>query len=93
MATVRRSAAAAAELRLVLDVGDGDLAIDEVAGDEEFVDGASIVLAGRIRESRLEQATTILRGHGGVILTVVDERWARPSGATERHEDGRPAAS
>jgi hypothetical protein len=87
------AAAAAAELRRVLDIGDGDLAIEEVAGDQEFVDGATIVLAGRIRESRLDEVETVLRRHGGVILTVVPERWTRPTVDTQRHEDDTTAAS
>ena len=87
------AAAAAAELRRVLDIGDGDLAIEEVAGDQEFVDGATIVLAGRIRESRLDEVETVLRRHGGVILTVVPERWTRPTVDSRHHEDDPAAAS
>ena len=79
--------AAEAALRRVLDVGDGDLSIQEVAGDEEFVDGATVALAGRIRESRLKEVQTIVRGHGGFILTVVPERWATPSGPMRRAAD------
>ena len=81
------ASAAAAELRRVLDVGDQDLSIDEVGGTEEFVDGATFVLGGRIRESRLEEVQTILRRHGGVILTEVPERWVRSSDARRRHQD------
>jgi hypothetical protein len=66
---------AEAELRRVLDVGDRDLSMDDVGGTEEFVDGATVILGGRIRESRLEEVQTILRRHGGVILAAVPEPW------------------
>ena len=84
------ASAAAAELRRILDVGDDDLSIEEVGGDEEFVDGAVVVLAGRIRESKTEQVEAVLQGHGGVMLTAVPERWARTSLASRRSEDGTP---
>jgi hypothetical protein len=83
------ASSAAAELRRVLDVGDQDLSMDEVGGTEEFVDGATIVLGGRIRESRLEEVQTILRRHGGVILTEVPERWVKSSDARRRHQEDR----
>jgi hypothetical protein len=79
--------AAVAELRRVLDVGDQDLSIDEVGASEEFVDGATIVVGGRIRESRLQEVHKILRRHGGVILTEVPERWVRSSNERRRHAD------
>jgi hypothetical protein len=80
---------AAAELRRVLDVADRDLSIHEVGGTDEFVDGATVILGGRIRESRLEEVQTILRRHGGVILTEVPERWVRSSDARRRHQEDR----
>ena len=71
--------AAATELRLVLDVDEHDLEIQEVGGSPEFVDGFTAVLAGRIRERRLAQVHEILRRHGGEVLTEVPEAWARPA--------------
>ena len=71
--------AAATELRLVLDVDEHDLEIQEVGGSPEFVDGFTAVLAGRIRERRLGQVHEILRRHGGEVLTEVPEAWARPA--------------
>ena len=84
-----RASSAAAELRRVLDVDDQDLSIHEVGGTEEFVDGATVVLGGRIRESRLDEVQTILRRHGGVLLTEVPERWVRFSDARRRHREDR----
>jgi hypothetical protein len=68
---------AVAELRAVLDLGPGDLSVWGVAGDPEFVDGASVVLAGRIREYRLDVVQEIVARHRGVLLTTVPERWVR----------------
>ena len=72
---------AEAELRGVLDLGQGDLSVDDVGGDPEFVDGASVVLAGRIREYRLEVVHEIVERYRGVILTKVPERWVRQAGS------------
>jgi hypothetical protein len=71
---------AEAELRRHLDLGQGDLSIDDVAGDPEFVDGAAVVLGGRIREYRLDAVQEIVQRHRGVLLTTVPERWVRPGG-------------
>ena len=71
--------AAATELRLVLDVEEHDLEVQEIGGSPEFVDGYTAVLAGRIREPRLPQVHEIFRRHGGEVLTEVPEAWARPS--------------
>ena len=71
---------AEAELRGVLDLGPGDLSVDDVGGDPEFVDGASVVLAGRIREYRLDIVQEIFERHRGVLLTKVPERWVRQAG-------------
>jgi hypothetical protein len=71
--------AAATELRLVLDVGEHDIEIQEIGGSPEFVNGFSAVLAGRIRAPRLGQVHDILRRHGGEVLTEVPEAWARPA--------------
>jgi hypothetical protein len=68
---------AEAELRRILDLGEGDLSVDDVAGDPEFVDGAAVVLAGRIREYRLDVVQAIVERHRGVLLTTVPERWIR----------------
>lgn len=64
-------------MRRTLDLGEGDLAVDDVGGDEEFVDGAAVVLAGRIRESRLGAVEAVARRRGGVVLTSLPERRAR----------------
>jgi hypothetical protein len=77
--------AAEVDLRHTLDLAEGDLSLDEVGGDEEFVDGAVVVLAGRIREFRLEVVERIVKRHRGVVLTSVPERWARSQpGAGDR---------
>lgn len=77
--------AAEAELRGVLDLGQGDLSVDVVGGDPEFVDGSSVVMAGRIREYRLDAVEEIVERHHGVLLTNVPERWAREgAGASDR---------
>jgi hypothetical protein len=68
---------AEAELRAVLDLGPGDLSIRDVAGDPEFVDGASVVLGGRIREYRLDVVQDVIERNRGVLLTTVPERWVR----------------
>jgi hypothetical protein len=68
------------ELRGILDLAQGDLSVDDVAGDPEFVDGASVVLAGRIREYRLDIVQQIVERHRGVLLTKVPERWVRTGG-------------
>lgn len=68
---------AEAELRAVLDLGPGDLSIRDVAGDPEFVDGASVVLGGRIREYRLDLVQDVIERNRGVLLTTVPERWVR----------------
>jgi hypothetical protein len=61
-------------------VAQGDLSVDDVGGDPEFVDGASVVMAGRIREYRLDLVHEIVERHQGVLLTNVPERWVRQSG-------------
>jgi len=71
---------AEAELRSVLDLGPRDLSVDDIGGDPEFVDGASVVLAGRIREYRLDVVQEIVDRHQGVLLTKVPERWVRHGG-------------
>ncbi|MBA2380912.1 MAG: hypothetical protein H0V73_02270 [Chloroflexi bacterium] len=86
-----KASATAEELRRVLDVSDGDIAIHEVAGDEEFIDGAAVALAGRIREFRLADVKNTIRRHGGVILTEVPERWALPWQARATEGDRRHA--
>ena len=80
----RLAAEAEAELRGVLDLEQGDLSVNDVGGDPEFVDGASVVLAGRIREYRLDIVQDIVERHSGVLLTKVPERWVRQVGASDR---------
>ena len=67
--------AAETELREILDVGDDDLSIAEVGGDAHSVNGNMVVLAGRIREHRIAEATDVAAGYGGEVLTEVPETW------------------
>lgn len=80
----RLAVQAEAELRGVLDVGEEDLSVQSVAGDFEFIDGAVVVLGGRIREHRLDVVQEVVQRHRGVVLTSEPERWVRPTAAHDR---------
>jgi hypothetical protein len=64
-------AARARELLMhLLDLGDGDAAVGDLAGN-------GVVLAVRAREEKLPLVTEVLARHGGEPLVNVDERRTR----------------
>jgi len=71
--------AAVEELRQVLDVGVQDLAIHEIAGSPEFINGFKVGMGGRIRETRLADAVIVAERHGGRMLTDIPEAWVFPA--------------
>ena len=75
-----------AELSQLLDVEDGDLGLADVGGTPEFIDESAVVLAGRIREQRVDAAVEVVMRHGGEILTDIPEAWAYPSPAKPPEE-------
>jgi hypothetical protein len=73
--------AAEAELRSMLDVEGADIAVRDVGGSREFVNGYCVVLAGRIRATVVPEVEATFRRHGGGLLTDIPEAWTGTSPA------------
>ena len=65
------AAAAEADLRAVLDVGESDLSLADIGGSEASA-GLRAVLAARIRESRIPEVHAIVGRYGGTVLTEIE---------------------
>jgi len=62
---------------LVLDVGPDDVETAPLGGVDQPQD-AKYLLAGRFRESRLDEIRSIIEGDGGEIVADLDEVRTRP---------------
>ena len=77
------AAAVEAELREVLDLGDGDVRWHSLGGELGDEPDATL-LGGRFRPERLELVEDVIRHHGGEIVADVPETWTEPRRSAER---------
>jgi hypothetical protein len=68
---------AVSRLRSVLDVGPDDVGTAPLGGVDQPQD-AKYLLAGRFRESRLDEIRSIIEADGGEIVADLDELRTRP---------------
>ncbi len=68
---------AISRMRSRLDLGPGDVGMAPLGGADHPQE-AKVLVAGRFRESRLEEIRRIIQGDGGEIVADLDEGRTRP---------------